>query len=570
MLGLSVPDLCFVSTELLRLNLYLILALLAVFVMKRRRRIAYLLREKRVYFLVLAVLFFVGLSLRLFMARPAMLSENHHTYVIMELAASDEMVYCRGYYPNGPVFVFRLFSQYLQGAPGNFFAINALLGSLSIILVYICTYSISKSNFAALLSSLLLTLFPVYIKYSNSDVVEISSTLFFLLLLYMLYTLFNPAEPLKSGKYLETALTALVFSFAIQLRPENVSFVGLVLPFLLLYAFRLFSSKDKVQQKEGSVQIMLFLVLVGVFTLHWVDYLNSLRENIYPTGLPYLTLESFMFRLAYLGEISLFTELFLGIALIAGMIYAARKHFFALAALASFVLMKLLVDSSFTDIRNFAYGDLRDHLPLFAPLLIICALGLHYAWQRLGKKESDSGARWVWFGVISLLLVGVLFSADVVFIRADSSNWATLEFNYLTRHLSLMNGSVILVNPGSGRPNASSVYDYEPLLFFSKFADISIFRSGDYGYEQPARVFFYLGPSCFFGGRWTYNSFEKTGLVSFEDGSTLNVSESCAESLSNLSIEGSYLESHAFTRFFTDTYYTGKNLTLGLVEVKRR
>ena len=150
----------------------------------------------------------------------------------------------------------------------NYVALNfsAILGSLSVALMFLFAYLVSRKGYVGLISSFILAIFPLHIRFSKSAETNIPS-LFFVLVALIMFMIF--AYNKNSIEMLFLSFISLLF--ATMIRIENMV---LIIPMMLLVC----TNKVKVEIKKPAFLFIVILFLVSLPQLIQ-SYINN--TNIY-------------------------------------------------------------------------------------------------------------------------------------------------------------------------------------------------------------------------------------------------------------------------------------------------
>ena len=227
-------------------NYYFLLAIVFafffVFLYLSRKKLNFPKVSKKTLFILIAI-FIVALALRLFYIDHIHQHFNdEYSYKEVSNTLYSQQTFCECLDPQAgvcddcippiwaPGWSFVLSFTYLFNPGYNaLFFVNSVLGALSIFLMFIFVYIVSKKESLALIASLLLAVIPVHLKFSGSMTSEISS-LFFILLLFIFSYLY-----IKKNSFNLLALTAITLIIVVQFRFEAVFFIPLTLWFIYLY-----------------------------------------------------------------------------------------------------------------------------------------------------------------------------------------------------------------------------------------------------------------------------------------------------------------------------------------------
>lgn len=261
-------------TILTGLNLFLIAALLAWNFPDIKKLFTHIKKSTWVLFLII---FLFGTSLRIITPHYNMMFIDE--YWSMEAARNMlisgnaelcqyvgyEQASCTPYHKlTGTPFIFSI-SFFLFGI-NNYHAIYTfvVLGSLSILLMFLLAYLLSRREDIALYSSLAFAMYPPYIAWSGSAS-TITPGIFFLLLTLISFLLY-----FRTGTYRIYLLAVLSLAYAMQIRPELVLLLPLILVMHLLF--------DKNLKK--MIKDYRFWSTWIVFSLFFISFLLQLKNYI--------------------------------------------------------------------------------------------------------------------------------------------------------------------------------------------------------------------------------------------------------------------------------------------------
>ncbi|MBI2134877.1 glycosyltransferase family 39 protein [Candidatus Woesearchaeota archaeon] len=190
--------------------------------------------------------------------------------------------------PKPPAWPFLISIAFKLFGLNNYVALylSSILGSLSIILVFLFVYLLFKNEKIALWSSFFLALTPVYIIWSNSAETN-NPSLFFVLLTLLFFVLY-----LKTQEKPALVMTALLLIFAPLVRFENIILIPV---FFLIYIKFYKNHKNKLFSFLNShYTIIIFFALIVMVILEW--YLISFfRRNFLVYAIDYYYLNIFHF-----------------------------------------------------------------------------------------------------------------------------------------------------------------------------------------------------------------------------------------------------------------------------------
>lgn len=227
-------ELNFISQRILPLFAYINLFLIFLFLLLSCQIILKRLKKiRKIYWLVVFIILIISLLIRIYLA------PHHHRFFIDESfyigTAKNILYYFKsiisiGYYPKQIGWPALLAISFLIFGVNNYVAIYTSLffGSLSIFLIFILVYIISKNERLAIISSFFLAILPLHVIYSGTAETVITS-IFFLLATIICFLILVDNQNTKL-----IFLTLFLFTFTIQLRFENVLILIPMLIFIFL------------------------------------------------------------------------------------------------------------------------------------------------------------------------------------------------------------------------------------------------------------------------------------------------------------------------------------------------
>lgn len=220
-----------------------------------------------------------------------------------------------------PVLLSLIFGVFGPNTSAAFY-FSSIIGSLSVILVFLLSYLIFKSQDVALWSSLLMAFTPLYVVWSNSAGNNMPSLFFVLLTLVLFFAYFEARE----RKILALFALAMLFSFIV--RYESIIVAA---PLLLVYIMKTDFKKPVFKKLKlfcpslaiSSLAVLIFLeVIFGRFfsVILSKDPLNSYFLKLFPF------LQAISLNCTYLVLVSL------------GLFFIGKKEKGALTAVFTFFL----------------------------------------------------------------------------------------------------------------------------------------------------------------------------------------------------------------------------------------
>ncbi len=244
---------------------------------------------------------------------------------------------------------------------------NAILGSLSILLVFLITYLLFRREKVGLYSALLFSLMSLHLKWSGTAQPNVTS-LFFILLTILLFLIY-----FENQKFKMLLLAILSLAYTIQIRPENA-----ILLFLIGIMFPIFDPKWKTKLRDFKFWI---LCLILVFLL-LPNFLYLGLNNLFGTTAWKVAIQSHSeasqsflenfelyggWRLSEFMSIPLVVDLFILI----GLIYSFRRYRGAFIFLLTFFLIFFAISMGYRHSTEYFL------INLYFPLILFGALGLN-------------------------------------------------------------------------------------------------------------------------------------------------------------------------------------------------
>jgi len=175
--------------------------------------------------------------------------------------------------PSGYPFFIAIFYKIFGSSQLLAYQISVMVGTISILLIFVITYLLFKNQEISLYSTLLLSLIPVHIIWSGSTATELVF-LFFSLLTIISFLLY-----LRTDKYATLLLGITLLAYTIQIRPE-----GLALILLIGFMFLLFE-KNLLGKLKNYRFWVPWLILFMLITPHAIQlYMNKEGDWGAPSG----------------------------------------------------------------------------------------------------------------------------------------------------------------------------------------------------------------------------------------------------------------------------------------------
>ncbi|MBU4266843.1 MAG: glycosyltransferase family 39 protein [Candidatus Altiarchaeales archaeon] len=155
--------------------------------------------------------------------------------------------------PSGWPFLLAVFYWVFGSAEKIAFIVSVLIATVSIALVFLVVYFLSRNETAGLYASLLFALTPAHLIWSGSIATEVPFA-FFSLLTILAYLLYFESHSLKAH-----ILGAALLAYTVQIRPEGIIFIGAIALMFPLFESNLL--KKLPSWKFWLPWILLFVLL---------------------------------------------------------------------------------------------------------------------------------------------------------------------------------------------------------------------------------------------------------------------------------------------------------------------
>lgn len=368
---------------------FLLLVFSFVWSLKDLRRLFRKVDRKTWVFLL--VIFVLGFSLRTFVAPHTdrvFFDEDIYLNIGQNIARDGKAVLCNygtqetcidGVYnkqPNGyPFLMGVLFFLFGTSEVSAHYA-NAVLGGLSVLLVFLIAYLFFENKKIGLLSALIFALIPVAIRWSPTTAAGTAFVFFTGL------TVFAFLSYLKDGSRKLFLLGMFSLVFTIQIRTEGVLLFFVVLLMFLFFKKSIF---DVIKDRKNLLILVVFVFLLVPHLIH----LNTMRSESWGTedkalGFKYVD-ENFEDNGMFFFKNSRFPVVFTLFSLIGLCSFSKsdfkRKLVLAVWFLCFFGLYLLFYAGSFN------YGtDVRFSLNLYMPVAILGGCGGYIVSSNLKKR----------------------------------------------------------------------------------------------------------------------------------------------------------------------------------------
>jgi len=394
---------------------------------------------KKYSWIFLIAVFFLGFILRMYIAphtHKVFFDEDIYLDTSKEILARGKGSLCNygdanGCYeydlmkwPNGYPFVLTIPFLIFGISETVAFNFTALLGSLSVVIIFFIGYLFSKNEKIALFSALLFALIPVHIMWSGTTASEPILVFFTLLSIFFFMLSF------KIQKMRMNALALMVLSYAMQIKIEG----GMLLP-LIAFIILLFDMNwvKKLRNYRFLLLWILFFILITPYLIHsyYFSKYDPWGAEGKKFGLEYLQKnmsDNVGFWIA--GYPSIEHPFLFTIFALVGLIYSFKKYrktcLFLLIWFGSFFLLY-----AFFYAGSVRYGvDVRYALSEYPPLILFAGYGI-FAITRVISQKSKM--RFNENSVAILLAIFILFSF-YFYLPSISTPADKIQESYGARH----------------------------------------------------------------------------------------------------------------------------------------
>ncbi|RLI95153.1 MAG: hypothetical protein DRO90_00830 [Candidatus Altiarchaeales archaeon] len=279
--GIGVEDLMYIEVLFFSIIFLLIIVLLILNLGEFRRNF---MISRRTWILLFMILI-LGFSLREFIVphtHRIFFDEDLYLGIANSIATEGKNILCNygtpthcregilNKDPSGWPFLLAIFYTILGTSEEIAFKISAIIGTLSILLIFLIAFLLFRSHedrreTIALFSALLFALTPAHIIWSGSVATEVPFCFFSLLtiLSYLLY--------LRNEKFRTHLLGIALLAFTVQIRPEGILFILIIIFMLILFERELLS---KLTDSEFLIPWVLLFFLITPHLIHLYSHMG--------------------------------------------------------------------------------------------------------------------------------------------------------------------------------------------------------------------------------------------------------------------------------------------------------
>ena len=478
----------FIQILLLRLTLFLIIIIL----FKEYKTILTQFKKiKKKYLYILILIFIYSFFLRTYYSPLNYFHENWHGYENIENA-----IYLKGYHLYGSSYYtfFNFFYLFMQKNETSIFTLNAILGSLSVLLIFLLTYQLYNNENISLYSTLLLGVFPIYIRLSSSE------SFFVLVVFFMLLTLNSFLLYIRTNNTYIYILSLLLLNFTIQIRPLLIFF-----PFIIILLLIIYDKNFLNKLKDYKLWIFTFLFLLLILK-HCFLLLNIIIKKDQPDVYNFNPFKFITFLVSSKYNIALnikyFPFIIFAFTLIGSIFLIIKKEKSFLFLISYLFLFKYL----YLSISSCYIARIRVQSSFLFLLLILAGYGIFCISDLINNKIIK----------ICYHLIIILYCISIPFIYYNfikTLNNPQIEYNFIKNNIKyLPDKGILIINNHAEKKLISTYFPY--WLLKQKNKNIKIIRL-NYFHKNAEKLFNNNENILFFQGT-TFYSFHKRELESLE------------------------------------------------------
>ena len=407
------------------------------------------------------------------------------------------------------------------------FGLQLIISTLAVILVFYVAYDLFEDYRIAALSSLVLALTPIFMRYARSAVPDMSTTMLGLLSVLLLM------EYMRSKRFILGVAAVFAAVYTMTTKVDGVIIIPILMSVLLTYRHNFSGSKAKSQLYSLLALVILlfavafpqvmFLLIAnqhgfgvnpGLPKFSYSDFISNLPENIlfWFGTYTYATFPYNGVNYIYNVEFPITYTLF---AILGAILLVVKKNYRNLALLLLwFLAVFLFYTSYYAGGALYSNGDdIRYFLLAFAPISILASVSTFYIYDAYQKKIrlmhlSQQLRKRISAAILATLLV-ILFSTSVYQIFAIVAQNPSQYFAFAAERASWE----MVESYYHSIPANSMVVSFKPPLWYL-LGRSTIYTSWTTmsQYEQEFEnlsvngVYFDYGISCDEGARAYYQS----------------------------------------------------------------
>ena len=401
---------------------------------------------KKFSWIFLLIIFLLGFVLRMFVAphtHRVFFDEDIYLDIGKQILTEGKGCLCnygdrKGCYdcvlmkwPNGYPFTLTVAYMFFGISEDVAFNLTVLLGSLSIILIFLIGYLLTKKEEIGLFSALLFALIPVHIMWSGTTASEP------VFVFYTLLAVFALSLALQSNTWKSNLFAMSSLAFTCQIKAESGIVLALTVVFMLLLDKKL---RIRINNHKFLTSLIILLVLITPYIVHMI---HSARTDPWGAkgkkfGLEFakknIPTNAWFWIMGYetIEHPILFT-----IFAIIGLIFTIVTQRKVALVLGFWFLMFFFVYAFFYA-GSVRYGtDVRYSLSGYPPLILLAGFGLYFLYQALGKATKMYGL--MFLVLFAIILISFYFYLPSVSTPAEEimeANQARTYHDFVVREAS--------------------------------------------------------------------------------------------------------------------------------------
>lgn len=453
-------------------NIYLVLifTLISLIILKWNKISSFYRSVSSKTWAILLIIFITGALLRISVAPHIILRDHLHDYGEMYAAFEKNPITSYGLTPR---YIF-LYSIAIFGeSPEVLYNTTAIIGSLSIITIFLMLYATTKNEKLALFASATLAFLPVHIKYSGSLALVIQSIFFSILTFTALFLHIRTKD--KSLYFL-----SLIFLFlAMTTRPE-MYLIGIVFFSVLVFYNRL---RFPLLYFSGIFIILITAMPQILFMLEDIILSNCAIGNCFIIGTTLGGRIHLFFNHNHNTFLSpsLTPTIFI-LLYVLGSIYLLKKDKKLFTISIIWTAIFFFIHSS--DLADPVLAESRFNLQYLVPFVIMCSYGIYWI-RRISLRLKK---RWIYLLVLTLIFLSPFFYLKM--IRSEFN--PQYEYDFMkSAAKNITPGSTIVVRRFDYSANSAKFFE----IINPDFKVVLISDSKDI--ELDDNVYYFQGLSCY-------------------------------------------------------------------------
>ena len=282
------------------------------------------------------------------------------------------------------------------------FGLQLIISTLAVILIFYVAYDMFEDYRIAALSSFILAMTPVFMRYARSAVPDMSTAMFGLLSILLLM------EYMRSKRFVVGVAAVFAAVYTMATKVDGVIIIPILMSVLLTYKYN-FSGRKAKSQLYSLLVLVILLFVVGFPQIMFLLIANQHGFGVNP-GLPKFSYSDFTYNLPqnvlfWFGAYTYVVFPFKGVnyiynvefpitytlfAILGAILLFAKKNYRNLALLVLwFLAIFLFYTSYYAGGALYSNGDdIRYFLLAFAPISILASFSTFYIYDAYQKKAQ--------------------------------------------------------------------------------------------------------------------------------------------------------------------------------------